>query len=120
MKLFNAILVSTLFLLSTSLQSSSNQQLRYFAQAKLNTTDAVVLDDIEAAIQNNPNCFVVRLDRITNGLLIVTKEISSFTNDDLISWMEGNEAAIECSRIGVQGYDDHLPFDADFCTNAKQ
>lgn len=120
MKLLYTFLFVIVFHFGGEAQTPTTQQVKYFAQVQLNTNDSQTLDAIENAIKNNPNCFVVRLDRITNGLLIVTNDLSSFTQDDLISWMEGNEAAIECSTIGIQGYDDHLPFDENFCEQVNQ
>lgn len=101
-------------------QTSGNQQLKYFAQVQLNTTDSNVLNEIETALKSNPNCFVVRLDRITNGLLIVTNELSSFDEVTMTSWFEGNDNVIQCFRIGIQGYDDHFAFDDQFCNKINQ
>lgn len=109
-----------MLLLSSSFQGGGNQNLKYFAQVQLNTNDASIQDAIETSIRNNPNCYIVRLDRITNGLLIVTKELSDFKQDDLLSWMGNYENTIECSRIGIQGFDDHLAFDNSFCSNVNQ
>ncbi|WP_139230424.1 hypothetical protein [Lishizhenia tianjinensis] len=120
MKHIKNLFICVVLFTCMAFQNSQNQQLKYFAQVQLNTNDASIQDEIEASIRNNPNCFVVRLDRITNGLLIVTKEINSFTKDDLTSWMVGNENVIECSRIGIQGLDDHFAFDDTFCDKVNQ
>ena len=101
-------------------QTNSGNQLKYFAQIKLNTSDTEILNEIETTLKANPNCFVVRLDRITNGLLIVTNELNSFDEVTMNSWLEGNENVVECYNIGIQGYDDHFAFDDDFCNNVNQ
>lgn len=120
MKPMKTLFLCAILICCSAFQNVQTQQLRYFAQVQLSATSTSLQNEIETAIKNNPNCYVVRLDRITNGLLIVTKEINSFTNDDLISWMEGNENLIECSRIGVQGFDDHYAFDDTFCDKVNQ
>lgn len=119
MKYMKTLFLCAVLICSTGFQNNPNQQLKYFAQVQLKGISPTLQHEIENSIKNNPNCFVVRLDPITNGLLIITKELNSFSENDLISWMEGNENAIECARIGVQGFDDHFAFDDDFCNKVN-
>jgi len=96
--------------------SLTGSQDKFFIQVMLEASNESVFAEIESDLQNNPYVFMVRLDRITNGLFVVTKDIQAIDRAIFDSWMGGNESQIECYREGIHGVHEVLSFNANFCT----
>ena len=114
-------IISIIFLSFCSLNSMSQDlslsgtQDRFFVQVMLEESDESILSEIETGLQSNPYVFMVRLDRITNGLFVVTKDIQTINRSIFNSWMGGNDSQIDCYREGIHGVHEVLPFNANFC-----
>lgn len=71
--------------------------------------------DVEQNLQQNANILMARVDRITNGVFIVTNALSQFDQNMLVSWLGLNYQVIDCYREGIYRVDDVIPFDENFC-----
>lgn len=71
--------------------------------------------DIEQNLQQNSNIRMARVDRITNGVFILTNSLSQFNQSILNSWLGVNYQVIDCYREGIYRVDDVIPFDENFC-----
>lgn len=117
MRLLFSILVVFVYSHSTFSQdlTLSQNQDNLFVQVVLGDTDESTYAEIESNLRNNPYVFMVRLDRTTNGLFVVTKDISSINRNTFESWMGGYESTIQCYRQGIHGVHEVLAFNENFC-----
>lgn len=73
------------------------------------------VEEFEDNLKQNPNIMMARVDRITNGVFIVTNTITNFNENIVLSWISVDFDVIDCYREGLQGVDNIIPFDENFC-----
>lgn len=111
------ILVFCIFNVSGQELSSSENHEKFFVQVVLGDTEDATFAEIEIGLRNNPYVYMVRFDKITNGLFVITKDIQSFDRSVFDSWMGEQESLIDCYRDGIHGTDTVLPFNSNFCNS---
>ena len=62
---------------------------------------------------------MARVDQMNNTIFIVTQPLNDYERSSFESWIGGNANHIECYLQGVQGVDDFVPFDDNFCTHSE-
>lgn len=77
------------------------------------------IGEFEENLQQNPNILMVRVDRNTNGVLLVTHELSSFEESTVVSWLSTSFEVIECYREGLYRVDSVIAFNEHFCSIAE-
>jgi hypothetical protein len=111
------LVVSLLPFLSYSQELSLNEhQDNLFVQVVLEDSDESSYAEIESNLRSNPYVFMVRLDRNSKGLFVVTKDLQSINRNVFNSWMGGYESSIHCYRQGIHGVHEVLPFNENFCS----
>ncbi len=117
------ILVLPLFLLVlvAGAQVSSQQNgAQFFAQFTYQETlSEQQISEFEGNLQQNPNILMVRVDRNTHGVLLVTHNLSSFEESAVVSWLSTSFEVIECYREGLYRVDNVIPFNDNFCSIAE-
>jgi hypothetical protein len=120
MKYFIAILMLSFAFLAESQVNAQQNGAQFFAQF---TYQESLSDDqvseFEGNLKQNPNIRMARVDRITNGVFIVTNTITNFSESVVLTWISVDFDVIACYREGLQGVDDIIPFDENFC-NASE
>lgn len=101
----------------TGAQTNQSSSVRHFAQAMMQNLQPQDVDLMVTELKNNPNVLMVRYDELTNGLLVVTNEMTSFDQTMFNSWLTTYSGNVVCYRDGIQGIDTHLAFNPDFCNN---
>lgn len=99
---------------SQNLHLTESQE-KFFVQVVLVDSENSIFTEIETELRNNPYVYMVRFDKITNGLFVVTKDIQVLTRLVFESWMGDHESLIKCYRDGIHGTDTVLPFNSNFC-----
>ena len=112
--LFIILIVGAVY---SNAQTSQPNPVRHFAQAMMQNLQPQDANLMVADLQSNPNVLMVRYDELTNGLLVVTNEMSSFDQSVFNSWLTIYASNVVCYRDGIQGIDTHLAFNPDFCNN---
>ncbi len=110
-----------LLALAASSQVSSQQNgAQFFAQFTYqeSLTEQQVLE-FEGNLQQNPNILMVRVDRNTNGVFLVTQNLASFEENSVVSWLSTSFEVIECYREGLYRVDSVIPFNDNFCSIAE-
>ena len=75
--------------------------------------------EFEDNLRQNPNILMVRVDRNTNGVLLVTHELSDFDEATVESWLSTGFEVIECYREGLYRVDSVIAFNDNFCSIAE-
>jgi hypothetical protein len=114
------ILVFCISIVSGQELSSAENQEKFFVQVVLGDTEDSTFAEIEIGLRNNPYVYMVRFDKITNGLFVITKDIQVFDRSVFDSWMGEQESLIECYRDGIHGTDTVLPFNSNFCNSIAE
>lgn len=92
----------------------------FFIQIKLSSADDLTYSQIEQDLKNNPHIGLIRLDKLSNGLIIGTKNLSSLTREDAESWLGEHSALIECYYQGIHGVQTMYAFNEEFCSTIPQ
>jgi hypothetical protein len=111
------ILVFCISIVSGQELSSAENQEKFFVQVVLGDTEDSTFAEIEIGLRNNPYVYMVRFDKITHGLFVITKDIQVFDRSVFNGWMGEQESLVDCYRDGIHGTDIVLPFNADFCNS---
>lgn len=77
------------------------------------------IDQVEQNLEQNPNVKMIRVDRITSGIFIVTNELTQFDQATIESWLGVSFPVIDCYREGVYRVDNVIPFDDQFCNSSE-
>lgn len=117
MKTFILTLSILLLSISSNAQSTQATPVRHFAQAMMENLNAQDAAALVLDLKNNPNVYIVRYDELTNGLLVITNELSNFNQTVFNSWLTSYVNNIQCYRQGLQGLESHIGFNSDFCNN---
>jgi hypothetical protein len=107
-------LVFCLNVVSQELNLTTNQD-RFFIQIILEVENDSIYSEIESGLRTNPYVFMVRLDKITNGLFIVTEGVNQINRNIVNGWLGEHDSSIRCYRQGIHGVHEVLPFDNNFC-----
>jgi hypothetical protein len=97
--------------------SPSGSQEKFFVQVILEDVEDSTFTELEIGLRNNPYVYMLRFDKITNGLFVITKNIQVFDRSVFNGWMGEQESLIECYRDGLHGTDTVLPFNSNFCNS---
>lgn len=97
--------------------SGSESQPVFFAQCKLDIEDRTTFINLEQEMRLNPYIKLVRLDWNTKRAFLLTKDISSFTEDQLLSWLSTQSATARCIQIGLHGTDQIASYPFANCEN---
>lgn len=113
------LVLAIIFLVTSSAFAQNwegNAQSEFFAQGMLN-----IPQDEMIALQNemrlHPNLQVVRLDHNSNRFFILTANLSSVSESDLLSWFGEYAEHATCIQIGVHGVDVVNSFPFENCPN---
>ena len=98
-------------------QQSGSQYFTQFTYDSLLTTQQI--DQFKANLDQNPNIYMARVDKITRGVFIITNNLQSFDENTVVSWISMNTPVIECYRQGLFGIDQVIPFDNNFCSSSN-
>jgi hypothetical protein len=93
----------------------TNTEIKFFAQVMLHDATEIEYSSLETDLNANPYVFMVRLDRITNGLFIITQNVATFDETVFNGWIGERTHLIECYRDGIHGMVEILPFTSNFC-----
>lgn len=109
------LLLSFAFVLSSFLgtaQTGNNQanSPAFFAQCMVNVGTPAELTTLENQLRAIPYIQVARVDIPTHRLFLVTKDISSFSETEFVSWMGTYASAYSCLQIGLHGVDPIHPY----------
>ena len=99
---------------------AANTDVKFFAQVMLNDATEQEFASLEADLKTNPYVFMVRLDRITNGLFIITQDVATFDQSVFNGWIGERTHLIECYRDGIHGMAEILPFNSNFCSSISE
>ena len=117
------VIINLFLLLSLGLfgqQVDNSSGVKYFSQAQMSDDLSVSeLDEIEQNLSQNQFIMMSRLDRITGGLFIVTKNLNGYDRSTFESWLGTFANRIDCYREGIQGVDEILPFNENFCSQTE-
>lgn len=116
--IINLFLLFSFGLLGQQVDNSSG--VKYFSQAQLSDSlSSAELDQIETDLSQNQFIMMSRLDRITGGLFIVTKNLNQYDRSTFESWLGNFSNEIDCYREGIHGVDEILPFNDAFCSQTE-
>lgn len=116
------VLLSFIFALGTfwgMAQNSASQANApsFFAQCMVNVDNQNELTLLENQLRAIPYVSVVRVDIPTHRLFLVTKDISTFTSTEFISWMGTYSTVYSCLQIGLHGVDPVNPYPFTNCSD---
>ncbi|MDX2362101.1 MAG: hypothetical protein QNK23_14935 [Crocinitomicaceae bacterium] len=117
MKLLLSILLVLTASLSFGQQGNSSPAADLFAQGMINISSDQEMIDLEAEMRLHPNAQVVRLDRTSHRFFILTYDIATLTENELLSWFGAYSSNVSCVQIGVHGVDAVNPFPFTNCSN---
>jgi len=117
MKLLTSIVMVFTLSLSFGQQGNTQPAADLFAQGMINITSDQEMIDLEQEMRLNPNAQVVRLDRTSHRFFILTYNVSTLTEQDLLSWFGSYSSNVSCIQIGVHGVDAVDPFPFTNCSN---
>lgn len=116
------IIILPLLIFALTVKSQVNTQqngAQFFAQftyqESLSEQQVV---EFEENLQQNPNILMVRVDRNTSGVLLVTHELNSFEKSSVVSWISSSFEVIDCYRQGLYRVDNVIAFNEHFCSIA--
>jgi len=117
------IIVLPFFLIALAASSQVNSQqngAQFFAQFTYQESlSEQQIVEFEDNLRQNPNVLMVRVDRITNGVLLVTHQLASFEETTVVSWLSTSFEVVECYREGLYRVDSVIPFNDNFCSIAE-
>jgi nitrate/TMAO reductase-like tetraheme cytochrome c subunit len=99
-------------------QTTTNQTSSptFFAQCMVNLNDPNDLTTLENQLRSIPYVSVVRVDIPTHRLFLITKNISTFTSTEFVSWMGTYSSSYSCLQIGLHGVDPVNPYPFTNCS----
>lgn len=94
-------------------RNANNGGFGYFAQGYFELAPGQDLAGLESELAQNANVDAFRFDSEQGVYTIITKDITSFDRDTLVSWLGSHVAAIHCTQIGIHGVDQRqgIPFE---------
>jgi hypothetical protein len=98
-------------------QQAGSQYFTQFTYDSSLTTQQI--DQFKGNLDQNPNIYMARVDKITRGVFIITNNLQSFDENTVVSWISMNTPVIVCYRQGLFGIDQVIPFDSNFCSSAN-
>nr|WP_294861422.1 hypothetical protein [uncultured Fluviicola sp.] len=110
------IFVSVAFLGNTQTTASQTSAPTFFAQCMVNLNDQNDLTTLENQLRSIPYVSVVRVDIPTHRLFLITKDISTFTTTEFVSWMGVYSSNYSCLQIGLHGVDPVNPYPFTNCS----
>ncbi|PHR49093.1 MAG: hypothetical protein COA32_03325 [Fluviicola sp.] len=117
------VLLALLSLTSVGIAQSVNNNVdgvQFFSQVIMaDDISSSELGDIQQDLNQNPNVQMARVDQMNKTIFVVTQPLDSFERESFESWIGANASLVNCYRQGVQGVDDFIPFDDNFCTNSE-
>lgn len=90
---------------NTQTTASQTSTPTFFAQCMVNLSDQNDLTTLENQLRSIPYVSVVRVDIPTHRLFLITKNISTFTTTEFVSWMGTYSSSYSCLQIGLHGVD---------------
>lgn len=118
------ILLLALFTLSSvSIAQSVNNNVngvQFFSQVLMSDDiSSSELQDVQQDLNQNPNVQMARVDQLNKSIYVVTNTLVNYDKESFESWIGSNANLVECYRQGVQGVDDFIPFDNNFCNHSE-
>jgi hypothetical protein len=90
--------------------TSSVSDTHFFAQCKLTMSNQAAFDSLQLDLASNPYVSVVRVDFYSKRLFLLTKNITSYTEPQFLSWLGAYMTNATCIQIGVHGVDAVKPY----------
>jgi len=94
-----------------------SQTPKYFAQCMLDINDEPAFRSLEESLRNNPYVSVARLDWPTKRAFLLTKDLTSFTEQEFSSWLGEYADQATCIQVGLHGVDQVNPYPFTNCEN---
>ena len=117
------IIVLPLLIFALTAKSQVNTQqngAQHFAQFTYQETlSEQQIGEFEDNLRQNPNILMVRVDKHTKGVFLVTNELNSFDENTVVSWLSTTFEVIDCYREGLYRVDSVIPFNDNFCSIAE-
>jgi hypothetical protein len=84
---------------------SEQSNVSFFAQAIYDYTTDEAFIQLEENLKSNPYVKLIRLDKNSETLFLVTKDINAFDIHILESWLTTDFESVSCVHIGIYGLD---------------
>jgi hypothetical protein len=93
-------------------QSQPIQPITFFGQCMIEISTAEEMAQLQATMKENPYIKIVRLDYNTQRAFVLTQNLESLTEDNLVSWFNEYADKVRCVQVGLYGIDamDPYPF----------
>jgi hypothetical protein len=96
-------------------QSQPIQPSTFFGQCMIEISTAEEMAQLQATMKENPYIKIVRLDYNTQRAFILTQNVESLTEDNLVSWFNEYADKVRCVQVGQHGVDIIKPFPFEGC-----
>ena len=91
-------------------QNQTTNPTHFFGQYLLELDDEVAFNQLQEDLRANPYVQVVRLDWNTKRAFILTKDIASYSEEDMRAWFGVYSNAVKCVQTGLHGVDPIKPY----------
>jgi hypothetical protein len=94
---------------------SNSTAVSYFAQAMYNYTTDEALMVLESNLKTNPYVKLIRLDKNSKTLFLITKDVNEFDLSILEAWLTTEHESVSCVHIGIYGLDELKNYPNEAC-----
>lgn len=99
------LLVITLLMVGSVGAQTQTTETILFAQGLFSISEKSEMEALETELREHPNVKIVRLDWETQRLFLLTKELNTLSEEELISWFGEYAETVHCIQIGVYNVD---------------
>lgn len=102
---------------NTQIISATPANPNFFAQCMIQLDDNSQFAVLENALREIPYVKVARVDATSSRIFVLTKDITTFSESDFLTWLGTYASSSSCIQVGLHGVDQVNPFPFTNCGN---
>ena len=97
--------------------TTTSTNTNFFAQCMIQLDDNSDFTALENSLREIPYVKVARVDAVSSRVFVLTKDITTFSESDFLTWLGSYASASSCIQVGLHGVDQVNPFPFTNCGN---
>jgi hypothetical protein len=102
---------------NSQLITTTSTNTNFFAQCMIQLDDNSDFTELENSLREIPYVKVARVDAVSSRVFVLTKDITTFSESDFLTWLGSYASASSCIQVGLHGVDQVNPFPFTNCGN---